>query len=106
MFIQEYQSLIRECERNLVHTGDTSNESLISRLEAMLATVTEGIQLLSSSAVHMSEHSTLLQMSSNLSRCIRLMIYGCNDATVPPIYAILVKLVGLKYSLTLKQLNY
>lgn len=51
----------------------------------MLATVEDGIQVILSSTVHVSEHSALLQMRSNISRLIRLFLYGYNDATVPPI---------------------
>lgn len=64
---------------------DLSNSSeLISRVDAMLSVMEEGIQLLSVSA-YVAEHSLLLGMRRDLSRHLLILLYGFNDCTVPPI---------------------
>ena len=74
--------LINDCERHLFDRTDSS--VLIDRVDTMLSVVEEGIQLLSTS-VYVTEHSLLLGMRTNLSRHLRLLLYGFNDCTVPPI---------------------
>ncbi len=50
----------------------------------MLVTLEEGIQLLSSST-YGTEFSILEEMWKNLVHYLRLMIYGFNDITIPPV---------------------
>ena len=86
-FVVEYQLLIADSERHLdLARGRNSSvvEPLVDRLEAMLGIVEEGIQLLSTS-IHVAEYSIVVQMRSNLTRYIRLIIYGHNDTTIPPV---------------------
>ena len=79
--MREFQLLINDCER---HRFDHTHCSLlINRIDTMLSVV-EGIQLLSSS-VYITEHSLLLGIRTDLSRHLRLLLYGFNDCTVPPI---------------------
>ena len=82
-FVREFQLLMTECGRHTLN--DRHSPCLISRLEATISTVEEGIQLLSSSAVHETEHSVLSGMRTDLSRHLRLLLYGFNDCTVPPV---------------------
>jgi len=80
--MREFQRLISDCER---HQFDhTEPSGLIDRLDTMLSLVEEGIQLLSTS-VYVAEYSLLLGIRTNLSRHLRLLLYGFNDCTVPPI---------------------
>ena len=51
----------------------------------MLSVVEEGIQPLLSTSVYVTEHSLLLGMHTDLSLHMRLLLYGFNDCTVPPI---------------------
>ena len=82
-FVREFQLLMTECGRHTLNDGHSP--CLISRLEATISTVEEGIQLLSSSAVHETEHSVLSGMRTDLARHLRLLLYGFNDCTVPPV---------------------
>ena len=50
----------------------------------MLAIVEEGMQLLSGSSF-VTEYSLLYWMRRDLSQHLRLLLYGVNDCTVPPV---------------------
>ena len=50
----------------------------------MLFTIEEGVQLLSP-CVNATEYSILLGMGASLSQCLRVLMYGFNDCTVPPV---------------------
>ena len=77
--------LINDCERHQLNNAGASDSSgLITRVDTMLSVVEEGIQLLCMS-VHETEHSLLLGIRRDLSRHLRLLLYGFNDCTVPPI---------------------
>ena len=69
---------------NFCHFQHTSCDLLVGRLESQLAIVEEGINLLAQSS-YTQEHSTLVRLHSTLSRCLRLLLYGFNDCTVPPV---------------------
>ena len=83
-FSRRIQELVGNCERYLFHGISSRSETLISQLEATLLILEEGIQLLSTSE-YVSEHSLLLGMRADLSKYLRLMLYGFNDCTVPPV---------------------
>lgn len=72
------------CERYLVGNRHFSLSELVDQLDVMLSIVEEGTQLLSSS-VYVTEHSMVLRMHRSLARLLRLLLYGHNDTTVPPI---------------------
>ena len=83
----EYQSLLADCVRHIAQRHDVSSaasEVLVSRLETLLGIVEEGIQLLSTSC-YVTEHSMVVRMRGNLSKYLRLVIYGYNDTTIPPV---------------------
>ncbi len=82
----EYQALIGDCDRCQAGLEQLS-QNLINQLEAMLVILEEGIQLLSSST-YGTEFSILEEMWKNLVHYLRLMIYGFNDTTIPPVKAI------------------
>lgn len=80
--MREIQRLTSDCEG---HQFDhTEPSGLTDRLDTMLSSVEEGIQLLSTS-VYVAEYSLLQGIRTNLSRHLRLLLYGFNDCTVPPI---------------------
>ncbi len=72
--------MIESCQAGL----EQLSQNLINQLEAMLVILEEGIQLLSSST-YGTEFSTLEEMWKNLVHYLRLMIYGFNDTTIPPV---------------------
>ena len=77
--------LINDCERHQLNNAGASDSSgLITRVDTMLSVVEEGFQLLCMS-VHETEHSLLLGIRRDLSRHLRLLLYGFSDCTVPPI---------------------
>ena len=51
----------------------------------MILIVEEGFQLLSGVSIYTTERSMLLQLRSQLSHQLRLLQYGINDCTVPPV---------------------
>ena len=57
---------------------------LVQHLDFALTVVEEGIHLLSTS-VYNSELAVLFQLRSELSQYLRLLLYGRNDCTVPPV---------------------
>ena len=74
-----------ECESHIYQSNQScSGEILVDRLESVLGTLEEGIHLLVSSS-HVSEHSLLSRMHNSLTQYLRLLIYGVNDCTIPPI---------------------
>ena len=103
--VHEYQLLVRECEYSQHHSSDPNSSSLVSHLDAMLGVVEEGIQLLSAS-VHTAEHSILLGMRRDLSRHLRVLVYGFNNCKfllwqfLAILSSILVMLEGLKFCST------
>ncbi len=72
--------MIVRCQAEL----EQLSQNLINQLEAMLVILEEGIQLLSSST-YGTEFSILEEMWKNLVHYLRLMIYGFNDTTIPPV---------------------
>lgn len=60
------------------------SQCLLSQLEVTLLILEEGMQLLSLPAFE-SEYMLLSRFRSSITRCIRIMQYGYNDCTVPPI---------------------
>lgn len=56
----------------------------MSRLDTILSVLEEGIQLFADSS-YTTEHSILLGLRNNISRCLRVLQYGFNDCTVPPV---------------------
>ena len=81
----EYQALNNDCDRHQRNdVGISDSSGLISQADTMLSIVEEGLQLLRMS-VHETEYSLLLGMRRDLSRHLRLLLYGFNDCTVPPI---------------------
>ena len=74
-----------ECESHIYQSNQScSGEILVDRLESVLGTLEEGIHLLVSSS-YVSEHSLLSRMHNSLTQYLRLLIYGVNDCTIPPI---------------------
>ena len=57
---------------------------MTERLENMLIIIEEGMQLLSESA-YVTEYSLLCRMRRDLTQHLRLLLYGVNDCTVPPV---------------------
>lgn len=94
-FMTEYQALNNDCDRHQRNDVGTSDSSgLISQADTMLSIVEEGLQLLRMS-VHETEYSLLLGMRRDLSRHLRLLLYGFNDCTVP---SIAISTYSLQYS--------
>ena len=88
-FTRRIQELVNDCQRHLTQgalspTSESLADSLVCRLEATLSTIEEGIQLLSTTNYE-SECSLLLGMHSDLYSYLRILMYGFNDCTVPPV---------------------
>ena len=84
-FMQRYQQLVRECSTyQSVEADHLANTELSYRVETMLAIVEEGMQLLSESSF-ITEYSLLHRMRRDLSQHLRLLLYGVNDCTIPPV---------------------
>ena len=81
--MHQYQQLIRECS-NYQSVEPLAHIELSHRVETVLAIVEEGMRLLSGSSF-VTEYSLLYQMRGDLSQHLRLLLYGVNDCTVPPV---------------------
>ena len=75
--------MISEAER--CNFSNNYSTSLLNQVEAALLIIEEGIQLLLPLSVYSADHSVLVKFRTNLSRCLRLLQYGFNDCTVPPV---------------------
>ena len=74
-----------ECENHIYCSDQSiSGEMLVNRLESSLGTLEEGMQLLISSS-YISEHSLLTRMHNSVTQYLRLLMYGDNDCTIPPV---------------------
>ena len=83
-FILHYRELVHQCSAS---QGDTSPEhavNLADNAEQMIVIVEECTQLLESTNYH-AEVSLLHNMHHSLSQCLRLLVYGVNEHTVPPL---------------------
>jgi hypothetical protein len=77
-----------ECERyifNRTAAASISRDTLVLRLESMLHIIEEGLHYLTSVTFFPEECSQLSGMHQNVSRHLRLVMYGFNDCTVPPV---------------------
>ena len=81
-FVHHYQQLVREC--STYRSEAASPIELSHRVETMLVIVEEGMQLLSESSF-ITEYNLLYRMRRDLSQHLRLLTYGVNDCTVPPV---------------------
>ena len=79
--------MINEAER--CNFSNTYSNSLLSQIETALITIEEGIQLLLLLSTYSIDHSILVRFRTNLSRSLRLLQYGFNDCTVPPVSILL-----------------
>jgi len=84
------QQLVIDCERHQSETSSASTvnvpvEALLNRFESTMSVIEEGINLLSSSSLFSAAHALLLTFHTSLARCLRPLLYGINDCTVPPI---------------------
>lgn len=75
--------MIYECS-SAEHDDSPILITLVDRIERMLITVEEGVQVLSEGD-YITEHNLLCRMRSNLGKHLRLILYGVNDCTVPPV---------------------
>ena len=81
-FVHHYQQLVREC--STYRSEAASPIELSHRVETMLVIVEEGMQLLSEISF-ITEYNLLYRMRRDLSQHLRLLTYGVNDCTVPPV---------------------
>lgn len=79
--------MISEAER--CNFSNTCSTRLLNQIEAALVTIEEGIQLLLPLPVYSTDHSILVRFRTILSRSLRLLQYGFNDCTVPPVSILL-----------------
>ena len=77
------QLLINESER--CNFSNNFSTGLLNQVEAALLTIEDGIQLLLPLSVYSTDHSMLVRFRTSLARCLRLLQYGFNDCTVPPV---------------------
>jgi len=86
-FSQSVQQLIAVCDsRSTANYPHNSNpdQYLLSQLETTLQLLEEGIHLLSSTAFE-AEYMVLTRFRSSIIRCMRIIQYGYNDCTIPPV---------------------
>lgn len=65
--------------------SNTYSTSLLNQIEAALITIEEGIQLLLPLSMYSNDQSILVRFRTKLSRSLRLLQYGFDDCTVPPV---------------------
>ena len=81
--MHRYQQLVQECSTYQSIEALAPIE-LSHRVETMLVIVEEGMQVLSGSSF-ITEYTLLHRMRRDLSQHLRLLLYGVNDCTVPPV---------------------
>lgn len=83
------QQLINDCGRyfnsSSTHVPVISAHALLNRLETTLTIVEEGINYLSTSSLFSAENALLSTFRTSLAMCVRILQYGKNDCTVPPV---------------------
>lgn len=81
------QQPINDCERH-IDSSDVrvSCQVLLNQLETTLNIVEEGMHLLSQTPIFSTEYVLLSTFRTSLTRCIRMLQYGHNDCTIPPVY--------------------
>ena len=81
------QQLINDCERH-IDSSDVrvSCQVLLNQLETTLNIVEEGMHLLSQTPIFSTEYVLLSTFRTSLTRCIRMLQYGHNDCTIPPVF--------------------
>ena len=77
------QQLITEAER--CHFSNNYSTNLLNQVEVALLTIEDGIQLLLPLSDYSADYRTLVRFRASLSRSLRLLQYGFNDCTVPPV---------------------
>ena len=93
-FLHEYQQLVSECS-SYRSVGAFAPIDLTHRLETVLVIVEEGMQLLLGS-FYVTEYSLLTRMRRDLMQHLRLLLYGVNDCTIPPVALCLQEYTGLR----------
>ena len=79
-FILSYRQLVSECG----NYQSVAEAAPVQLTENMLIIIEEGMQLFSESA-YVTEYSLLCCMRRDLTQHLRLLLYGVNDCTIPPV---------------------
>ena len=81
------QQLINDCERHLYSSNECAScQVLLSHLESTLNNVEEGMHLLLPTPLFSTDYALLSTFHTSISCCIRMLQYGRNDCTTPPIF--------------------
>lgn len=91
-FIQNVQELFSNCQRNSQVQDGNLKDHLIGRLEAVLAVLEEGIQLISMTSYE-TEKRLLMSMRQEAARLLREIVYDHNDCTIPAVAVVPFKLL-------------
>ena len=86
-FMLFVQQLINDGERHLNSSNERAScQVLLNHLESTLNIVEEGMQLLSLTPQFSTDYALLSTFHTSISRCIRMLQYGRNDCTTPPVF--------------------
>ena len=86
-FRSTVQQLVSDSDRQASSTASSGIVSgLLNRVESTLSIVEECFNLLSASPFFLAVCTLLSTFQSSLARFVRILQYGQNDCTVPPVF--------------------